>query len=174
MQILEKGAIFKYNIYVVFKLMATKIFQAFSSGEVTRLTGVTPRQLDTWCWDKFIIPSGESKVHRRYTLEDILKIRAVVTLKEQGISLRFIKRVISRLKQLTSDPLRDMKLVGIGGDIFIYTNSAEVERATDGQMMFIVLDMAKVAKELENNLLELKTYYYQGEQTRTKKNKKVA
>lgn len=132
--------------------------QNFSTGQVIKLTGVTARQLDYWAWTNFVTPSSlgrERNQHRRYTYQDVLKIKTIKTLHAQGIGTRFIRKVEEQLRDIAADPLTQLRLVGIGGELFVCYSDTEVARATDGQLAFIVLDIAKVTAQLQGQLCQV-------------------
>ena len=62
----------------------------YSTGEVKALTGATSRQLVWWAWTGLMAPGSRSLRprrpgrHRRYTSSDLLKVRMVIQLRQQG------------------------------------------------------------------------------------------
>jgi DNA-binding transcriptional MerR regulator len=137
--------------------------EQFTAGQVVRVTGVSFRQLDHWTWSGFLPPSGGTRGDlpgtghaRRYSFEDLVRIRAVGELRRQGVPLQVIRNALDRLQLDTADPLRMLKLVAIGGDVFVCRNREELERATDGQMAFTVLDLGLVLRQLEGRIAQLR------------------
>ena len=133
----------------------------FTTGQVARLTGLTHRQLDHWAWSGFLAPaSGEAVTsafaRRRYTFEDLVRIRTVAELRRQGASLQLVQKAVERLQQFTVDPLRQLKLVVLDGEVYIYRSWAELERATDGQLAFTFVDVGAVLRQLEGQLATLR------------------
>jgi len=137
--------------------------EQFTAGQVVRVTGVSFRQLDHWTWSGFLPPSKGTRGDllgtghaRRYSFEDLVRIRAVGELRRQGVPLQVIRTALDRLQLDTADPLRTLKLVAIGGDVFVCRNREELERATDGQMAFTVLDLGAVLRQLEGRIAQLR------------------
>jgi DNA-binding transcriptional MerR regulator len=137
--------------------------EQFTAGQVVRVTGVSFRQLDHWTWSGFLPPSGGTRGDlpgtghaRRYSFEDLVRVRAVGELRRQGVPLQVIRKALDRLRPDTADPLRALKLVAIGGDVFVCRNREELERATDGQMAFTVLDLGLVLRQLEGRVAQLR------------------
>jgi DNA-binding transcriptional MerR regulator len=69
-----------------------------SAPEVAKLTGATYRQLDYWDNTGIVRPSIRpaegSGTTRRYSDDDVARIRAVMLLLECGVSLAAIRRVM--------------------------------------------------------------------------------
>ena len=133
----------------------------FTTGQVARLTGLTHRQLDHWAWSGFLAPAGSEAAtsafaRRRYTFEDLVRIRTVAELRRQGASLQLVQKAVERLQQFTVDPLRQLKLVVLAGEVYIYRSWAELERATDGQLAFTFVDVGAVLRQLEGQLATLR------------------
>jgi DNA-binding transcriptional MerR regulator len=134
----------------------------FSAGQVARVTGVTLRQLDYWATTGFLPPSGGThgglpgKGHdRQYTFEDLIRLRTVGELRRQGVPLQVIRKALDRLQQFTGDPLRELKLVAVAGDVYVCRSREELERATDGQLAFTVLDVGAMLRRLEGQIATL-------------------
>ena len=123
--------------------------ETFSSGLVIRITGASARQLDYWIWSGFVQPIDTAGYKRKYSFEDVVRITAVMRLKEAGLSLQAIRRTIEKLRQHHQDPLRDLKLVAYRGEVYIYNNEEAAYRAADGQATYIFMDLGKVAEQTE-------------------------
>jgi DNA-binding transcriptional MerR regulator len=140
----------------------------FTTGQVIRLTGVSFRQLDHWAWTGFLPPSGGAAPYapgnsaqrqaRRYTFADLVKIRTVGELRRQGVSLPVIRQALDQLQQFTDDPhpQRELTLVAIGNEVYVCHSRAEVERATDGQIAFTILDVEAMLRRLREQIAELR------------------
>lgn len=123
--------------------------ESFTTGQVRRLTGVTARQLDHWAWTGFLQPSGQSAVKRRYSFDDLVRIRVVMRLKDQGVTLRMIRKAVAKLQEYSNDPLRDLSLIALNGEVFIYRSRHDAVRAVDGQSAFLFMDIGEVAREMD-------------------------
>jgi len=133
----------------------------FTTGQVARLTGLSHRQLDHWAWSGFLAPAAVAGAagafaRRRYTFEDLVHIRTVAELRRQGASLQLGQKAVERLRQFSVDPLRQLKLVVLDGEVYVYRNWAELERATDGQLAFTLVDVGAVLCQLEGQLATLR------------------
>ena len=129
--------------------------EGFNTGLAMRITGASARQLDYWSWSGFLQPSGNTGRRRNYSFEDIVRIVAVMRLKEAGLSLQGIRKAIDKLRQHHEDPLKELKLVAYRGDVYVYRTTEEAYRAVDGQSTYIFMDLGKVAEQTEDLLKSL-------------------
>jgi len=139
----------------------------FTTGQVARLTGVSFRQLDHWAWTGFLPPSGGDGPYtpgnsghrqaRHYTFGDLVRIRTVGELRRQGVPLQVIRQALDRLQQVAGDPLRELTLVAIANEVYVCRSREDVERATDGQLAFTVLDVGAMLRRLRGQIAALRT-----------------
>ena len=129
--------------------------EGFNTGLAMRITGASARQLDYWSWSGFLQPSGTTGRRRKYSFEDIVRIVAVMRLKEAGLSLQGIRKAIDKLRQHHKDPLKELKLVAYRGDVYVYRTTEEAYRAVDGQSTYLFMDLGKVAEQTEDLLKSL-------------------
>ena len=145
--------IIHYNMFVAMHMGigggALHPQELFTTGQVCRLAGATARQLDYWAWTGFLQPSGGGAVKRRYSFDDLIRIRVVMRLKDQGITLQMIRRAVEKLQEHSTDPLRELSLVGLNGEVFLFRNRNEAVRALDGQSAFLFMDIGVVAREMD-------------------------
>jgi DNA-binding transcriptional MerR regulator len=144
----------------------TELTEHFTTGQVARLTGVSFRQLDHWAWTGFLPPSGGDAPYtpgnsaqrqaRHYTFGDLVRIRTVGELRRQGVPLQVIRQALDRLQQLTDDPLRELTLVAIANEVYLCRSREEVERATDGQLAFTILDVGAMLRRLRGQIASLR------------------
>jgi hypothetical protein len=73
-------------------------------------------------------------------------------LKDQGVTLQMIRKAVEKLQEYSDDPLRELSLVGLNGDVFIFRNRNEAVRALDGQSAFLFMDTGVVAREMDELL----------------------
>ena len=130
--------------------------ETLSTGLVRRITGATARQLDYWSWSGFLEPSSVTGNKRHYSFEDVVRIMAVMRLKEAGLSLQAIRKAIDKLKQYHHDPLRELKLVVYLNDVYVYHSAEDAYRAVDGQSTYLFMDLGKVAEQTEALLKSLR------------------
>ena len=75
----------------------------FTASRVTRLTGCTDHQLRYWDKVRFVQPSiqrtgGRPGVRRLYSFADLVVLRCVKTLKDEGLSVQKMRRAWSYLQ----------------------------------------------------------------------------
>lgn len=104
--------------------------RSFRSGEVTRLTGLTQRQLDHWAKTGFITPSDilvqGKRTRRLYSFTDLVAFRAALKLLNAGVPLQRVRKAVAKLQE---------KLKGYSPKQLL----AEVVFVTDGQNLFELL-----------------------------------
>ncbi|HEV8611436.1 MAG TPA: MerR family transcriptional regulator [Thermoanaerobaculia bacterium] len=80
------------------------ISQSFSTSQVARLTGLTPRQLDHWDRQGFLKPSLQKASGygstRRYSFEDVVRLRVAARLRAAGVGLARLRRCEEALRRL--------------------------------------------------------------------------
>src|SRR5258708_39708359 len=83
------------------------LVSCFKTSTVTRLTGLTVRQLDTWEHRGFFVPSIRksqgSGTRRLYSFEDLVQLRLIAHLRLQGVSLQRLRKAVSFLHKLAED-----------------------------------------------------------------------
>ncbi len=96
-----------------------------SSADVSRLTGVSLRQLQWWDEQRVVSPRHEG--HKRvYSMEEVLEISMIAELRRKGFSLQKIRRVLKLMQKEMSRRLgqimageRDMHLLTDGKTIHL-------------------------------------------------------
>jgi DNA-binding transcriptional MerR regulator len=70
----------------------------FSSGDVTRMAGITSRQLQ-WLDEQEVVSPRMEDHRRRYCLQEVLEILTVAALRRKGISLQKTRRLLRLLRR---------------------------------------------------------------------------
>jgi DNA-binding transcriptional MerR regulator len=139
-----------------------RILQAsFSTSEVARLTGLTPRQLDWWDRRGFLRPSVMAAsgygTRRRYSFTDVVKLRLAARLRAAGFGLPQVRRVVETLRRLdaSQDSLASVRLlVADRRVVWARTDGELVDLLHGGQLMLVfpvgedVADVARAAEAL--------------------------
>jgi len=115
--------------------------ETFSSLEVSKMTGVSLRQLQ-W-WDEQGVVSPVQRGHRRlYQLHEVIEVGLITELRQKGVSLQKIRRVLDFLKkELGVEYLRNA------------TPDAEMHLLTDGESLYLedshknIVDLLKAARQ---------------------------
>ena len=134
---------------------------SFSTAQVARLAGLSPRQLDYWDRKGFLRPSVQPArgygSARRYSFGDLVRLRLAGRLRAAGIGLAQIRRCVATLKRL--DPSRaglsEARLLISGGRVlWVEGDDQLVDILHEGQLMLVfpvgeaVRDMAHAAEKL--------------------------
>ena len=110
----------------------------FSSSEVSRISGVSLRQLQ-W-WDERNVVSPRHDGHRRvYSQAEVVEITVIAELRRKGFSLQKIRRVLRFLQKEMNKGLAE----AISGN-------SEIHLLTDGKAIYIVDSADRVIDILKN------------------------
>lgn len=97
----------------------------FSSTDVSRLSGVSLRQLQWWDEQKVVSPRHEG--HRRlYALKDLVQVSVIAELRKKGFSLQKIRRVLRFLQKEMGRRLAD-----------VMHSTAPMHLVTDGKSIYL-------------------------------------
>ncbi len=119
----------------------------FNTKTVTKIIGITQRQLDYWDKEHFIKPSIQEATGygstRLYSYHDLIRLKVAKTLLDKGISLQKIRKAVSYLKKNMPDiknPLFDLKFLTDGETIFVLTKDSKeiIDTLKNGQLVFSV------------------------------------
>src|SRR5579863_781330 len=115
--------------------------QGFTSSDVSRICGVSLRQLQ-W-WDERNVVSPRQDGHKRvYLPQEVLEVSVIAELRRKGFSLQKIRRVLRFLQKDMGRRLSDA-LVG----------NSEIHLLTDGKSIYLeeapdrIIDLLKNARQ---------------------------
>jgi len=115
--------------------------ERYTSGEVSRIAGVSLRQLQ-W-WDERNVVSPRQEGHRRvYLPHEVVEVSVIAELRTKGFSLQKIRRVVRFLQKDMGKRLSDA-----------VASDGEVHLITDGKNIYLedqpdrVIDVLKNAKQ---------------------------
>jgi DNA-binding transcriptional MerR regulator len=101
---------------------------AYTAGSVARMTQVNARTLDYWSSTGFLIPSVARSVGRRgrrrlYGFADIIAVLVARDLRQSGVSLQGIRRIVAYVQQHwdKNETLAGLRLFVVGKDVSIVT-----------------------------------------------------
>src|SRR3954465_8014057 len=99
--------------------------QSFTSSDVSRIAGVSLRQLQWWDERKVVSPRHEG--HRRvYSAEEVIEITGIAELRRKGFSLQKIRRVLRFLHREMGKKLAE-----------VLDSQSELHLVTDGKSIFL-------------------------------------
>jgi DNA-binding transcriptional MerR regulator len=112
-----------------------------SSADVSRLTGVSLRQLQWWDEQRVVSPRHEG--HKRvYSMEEVLEISMIAELRRKGFSLQKIRRVLKLMQKEMSRRLGQ-----------IMAGESDVHLLTDGKSIHLedsperIVDLLKASRQ---------------------------
>jgi len=112
--------------------------ESFSSLDVTRMTGVSLRQLQ-W-WDEQGVVTPQQRGHKRlYQLHEVIEVSVITELRRKGISLQKIRRVLRYLHKEFGKGLYDA-----------VRNGSEMHLLTDGQNIYLEDSHSNIVDILKN------------------------
>ncbi|MEX1094355.1 MAG: MerR family transcriptional regulator [Acidimicrobiia bacterium] len=134
--------------------------QAFTAEQACRLTNCTHHQLRYWDRVGLIKPSvqksgGRPGVRRLYSFRDLVALRVVRSLLDNGMSLQRVRRAWDYLRREggMENHLSDVKLVTDGQTIFrVSSDEGEIlDALREGQLSFFVA-IDQIAREVEEDV----------------------
>jgi DNA-binding transcriptional MerR regulator len=115
--------------------------QGYTSSDVSKICGVSLRQLQ-W-WDERNVVSPRQDGHKRvYMTEEVVEISVIAELRRKGFSLQKIRRVLRFLQKDTGKRLSDA-----------LASSSDVHLLTDGKTIYLedapnrIIDLLKNARQ---------------------------
>lgn len=135
----------------------------FNSKTVSKITGLSVRQIDYWDRTHFIKPSvSEASGYgstRLYSFNDLVQMKVAKTLLDKGISLQKIRKAITYLKKNMPEvkkPLSELRFLTDGDAIFVLTRDKKViiDTLKSGQLVFSIA-LGEIIEGLEGEILSV-------------------
>jgi DNA-binding transcriptional MerR regulator len=134
-------------------------------GAVARITNINPKTLHHWDRTGFLSPSAKRACgtgkHREYTFSDLIALRVARELRDAGISLHALRKIVRRLQNEGEfeHPLANPYLVTDGQDVYVKNeNGLRSILCRPGQgAFFFVVDLNRVVAELRPAFLRWDT-----------------
>lgn len=136
----------------------------FNTKTISRITGLSTRQIDYWDRTHFIKPSvseasGYGSV-RLYSFNDLIQLRVAKTLMDKGVSLQKIRKAINYLKKNMPEvekPLSEVRFLTDGETIFVITKDkkAIIDTLKEGQIVFSIA-LGKIVEDLKSEVIALR------------------
>ncbi|MCJ7725104.1 MAG: helix-turn-helix domain-containing protein [Acidimicrobiia bacterium] len=133
---------------------------AFSAQQACQLTGCTPHQLRYWDRVDLLRPSiqstgGRPGRRRLYSFRDLVALRVVKSLLDNGMSVQRVRRAWDYLRRTgdMENHLSEVKLVTDGKSIFRVASDDEglLDALREGQMAFFVA-IDEITREVEEDV----------------------
>lgn len=113
--------------------------QKFTSAQVVRLTGITPRQLQWWDERGIVVPRREGR-RRLYSADDITEIAVICALRRKGFPLQRVRRIMKFLQKELGRRLSEA-----------VSNGSEYHLLTDGKRVYLENSQREVVDILKNS-----------------------
>jgi DNA-binding transcriptional MerR regulator len=132
----------------------------FTAQQACRLTGCTPHQLRYWDRVGLVQPTiqgtgGRPGRRRLYNFRDLVALRVVRSLLDNGMSVQRVRRAWDYLRRTASmdEHLAEVKLVTDGHSIFrVASDEGELlDALREGQLAFFVA-INEITKEVEEDV----------------------
>lgn len=129
--------------------------QGYRVPEVTKIIGISYRQLDYWARTGLVRPSVQeaqgSGSQRLYSFQDLAMLKLIKRMLDSGVNLQQIRKAMGTLKEL-KEPALGTTLVSDGTRIYsLESPEAVVDLLAKGQGVFAIA-VDKVWTELEGTL----------------------
>lgn len=134
---------------------------AFTTDMVTRLTGLTVRQLHSWDRTGFFVPCFADPRRRRphsrvYSFADIVGLRTIARLREHGVSFPDLKRVREFFASGTNKDWGSRRFYVVGRRVFFTHEDAVLAAKPLGQRVDRnILDLESIVSDLTEDVRQL-------------------
>ena len=124
--------------------------EAFRTGDVVEILGISRRQLQYWAQTDLVAPSHQTPGgHGRYSFEDLVALKAAKRLIDAGVSVQRIRSSILALQKLLPNvkrPLAEMVLVATGDVVLAFRDGAAFDAISGQEWVF---EVARFQREVE-------------------------
>ena len=129
--------------------------QGFRVPDVTRIVGISYRQLDYWARTELVTPSIRdakgSGTQRLYSFQDLVALRVIKRLLDAGVSLQRVRRAVDYLQEI-DEPASGVTLFSDGKGVYLaHSPEAVIDLLNQGQGVFAIA-VDKVWSDLEGSL----------------------
>lgn len=130
----------------------------FTNQQVTRITGVTTRQLVYWRKTGLLAPSQQTPGgHARYSFSDLIALKTAKRLIDAGVSLQRIRRSIASLIEFLPHigrPLSEVSLVATGDVVLVFHEGTAFDALTGQEWVFPVAELQREVERLRREEAE--------------------
>jgi DNA-binding transcriptional MerR regulator len=136
----------------------------YATRDVSRITGLTLRQLDYWDRTHFIKPTvcdaaGRGSM-RLYSFSDLVQLRVARGLIGRGVTLQKVRKALHYLRKHMPDvsqPLSELQFLTDGETIFVLTRDREVivDTLRSGQVVFAIA-LGDMVEGLKGEVISLR------------------
>jgi DNA-binding transcriptional MerR regulator len=136
----------------------------FSSEQASRLSLVPVQRLQEWERTGFLtasIPAKRRGVSRRYTFRDVIALRVAAELRESGVSLQMLRRVVDYLRAReglsATEAFARTNLVTSGEQVYEVAGDVTLHLPSGQRMMVhVTIQLDQVVREVQRNARALR------------------
>ena len=143
----------------------TSEVEGYSGLQTAKIVGISYRQLDYWARTDLIRPSiadaHGSGSQRRYSYEDLIRLKLVKRLIDNGLALQGVRRMVESISKIEGMTLSNAGLVFCGGSKSVLARDEEnlVDVMRGNQMVFgMVLSLDDIKHELEDQIVSISAF----------------
>jgi DNA-binding transcriptional MerR regulator len=126
---------------------------SFSRQQVTKLTGLSSRQLAYWRKTGLICPHDVTPGgHARYSFTDLIALRTAKRLLDARVSLQRIRRCLQSLTRFlpaADRPLVELSLVVTGDVVLVFHGERAFDALTGQEWVFPIAELAAEVEKLQ-------------------------
>ena len=136
----------------------------FTAKQVVALTGVPYKRLDSWANLGFLIPSiaeaDGTGSRRLYSFQDLVTLRTAKILRDTGISLQGLRKVVQFLRDThgMEQPLAQTRLIVAGDDVLMVQTDGDlmsVLRYPGQHVLRVIVDLGRLVHALREEVNKL-------------------
>ena len=136
-----------------------RIATDFSSPQTVEIVGITYRQLDYWTRTGLVVPTAQEAVgsgsRRRYTYNDLLELKLIKRLLDEGIALQRVRQVFDYLRDELGENVASADLVINGNQSLLVRTDEQILDALRQGQGALYLRMEGLIEEVDAAVQEL-------------------
>ena len=125
----------------------------FTRQQVTRLTGLSSRQLDYWRKTGLVHPNNATRGgHARYSFIDLVALRTAKRLLDASVSLQRIRKCLDSLTRFlpaADRPLAELSLVVTGDVVLVFHGERAFDALTGQEWVFPIAELAAEVEKMQ-------------------------
>ncbi len=141
--------------------MSDNVVRSYTSKQAQQIAGITYRQLDYWARTDLVQPSVTSAVgsgsRRAYSYGDLLRLRVIKDLLDNGVGLPQIRDVFTNHKNILGEDLAGGRLVISGNEVLFMTGPDELvallQRPGQQALALIMLEVEGIKEQLNGAIV---------------------
>ena len=136
-----------------------QVAKDFSSPQTIEIVGITYRQLDYWTRTKLVTSTAQvaegSGSRRRYSYNDLLELKLIKRLLDEGIALQRVREVFDYLRDELGEEVASADLVINGNQSLLVRTDEQILDALRQGQGALYLRMEGLIEEVEAAVREL-------------------